>query len=583
VWRIFSVTFDEGKTFRLSAIDDRNKNRIALAYEDGKLAEVKDSAGRVIKVASTKEGHISSLHVKNAEHQGQWIRFAHYDYDDKGRLVRVTDADGYAWTYAYDEFNRLVRDTDRVGLSFCFRYDAQDRGIEAWGEYIGKKDPSLADDVPQFLYDRTTRAKGIYHRKLDYHARGYTEVTDTTETRRYFGNARGTLDKAVSGGVVTSSRYDERGFEIEKTDPLGETTRWSRDERGRMVEVVDPLGRRITITRDPHGLPVEVIDAAGGVTRAHRDGRGNLQVAVDPMGATIQLVADVRGLITSITAAGGATSRYTYDTHGNVVEVIQANGGRWVFAYDAFGRRSSARDPAGFESRYTYSDRGDLLAMYGPASDVTRYGYDGEQHVTQVVGSRGQTQFEWGGSHKLCARRDANGHLVRLAYDREGQLVAVTNERDEVQRLSYDAAGRLVRDETFDGRDLRYGYDLAGRVVRVENGAHEVTELTYDAVGQIVSRTLPDGTSEAFDFDVHGRVVRAANPVGEFRLERDAVGRVVREAQKIGSCRPACAAVLRSRPGARALRPILPRGGTPMPRTWTPSAKTSGCSCRPWA
>ena len=211
VWRVFSVTFDEGKTFRLSAIDDRNKNRIALTYDDGKLAEVKDSAGRIIKVTSTKDGHITSIQVKNAEHQGQWIRFARYEYDEKGRLVRVTDADDYSWTYAYDEFNRLVRDTDRAGLSFCFRYDEKDRGIEAWGEYIGKKDPSLADDVPKFLYDKRTRAKGIYHRKFDYHARGYTEVTDTTETRRYFGNAKGMLDKAVTGGAVTSSKYDERG------------------------------------------------------------------------------------------------------------------------------------------------------------------------------------------------------------------------------------------------------------------------------------------------------------------------------------------------------------------------------------
>ena len=51
--------FDEGKTFRLSAISDRNKNRIALTYDDGKLGEVKDSAGRIIKVTSTKDGHDS--------------------------------------------------------------------------------------------------------------------------------------------------------------------------------------------------------------------------------------------------------------------------------------------------------------------------------------------------------------------------------------------------------------------------------------------------------------------------------------------------------------------------------------------
>ena len=209
VWRVFSVTFDEGKTFRLSAIDDRNKNRIALTYDDDKLVEVMDSAGRIIKVTSTAEGLITSLQVKNAEHQGQWIRFARYEYDDKRRLVRVTDADDHSWRYQYDEYNRLVRDTDRAGLSFCFRYDEKDRGIEAWGEYVGKRDPSLADDLPKFLADGRTRANGIYHRKFDYHKDGYTEVTDTTETRRYYGNRKGMLDKAVTGGAVTSSKYDD--------------------------------------------------------------------------------------------------------------------------------------------------------------------------------------------------------------------------------------------------------------------------------------------------------------------------------------------------------------------------------------
>ncbi len=199
VWRIFSTSFDEGKTFRLTAIEDRNKNRIALTYGDGRLVEVKDSAGRIIKITSTKEGQITSLQVKNAEHQGQWIAFARYEYDDKGRLVRVTDADGFAWSYAYDEHNRLVRDTDRCGLSFCFRYDEKDRGIEAWGEYIGKKDPSLDDDLPKFLADGKTRAKGIYHRKFDYHADGYTEVTDTTETRRYFGQQEGDARQGRDG------------------------------------------------------------------------------------------------------------------------------------------------------------------------------------------------------------------------------------------------------------------------------------------------------------------------------------------------------------------------------------------------
>jgi YD repeat-containing protein len=532
VWRVFSVTFDEGKTFRLSAIDDRNKNRIALTYDDGKLAEVKDSAGRIIKVTSTKEGLITSLQVKNAEHQGQWIRFARYEYDDKRRLVRVTDADDFAWTYAYDEFNRLVRDTDRAGLSFCFRYDEKDRGIEAWGEYIGKKDPSLADDVPKFLYDGRTRAKGIYHRKFDYHKDRYTEVTDTTETRRYFGNKKGMLDKAVTGGAVTSSKYDEHGFEIEKTDPMRATTRWVRDERGRVLERIDALGRRTTIERDPYGLPVRVVDPEGGALTAKRDQRGNVESVTDAAGATRQLTADERGLVTLVTSANGAQEWSRFDAHGNLFELLEPNGGVWKYEWDWFGRLLAVRDPLGAVTRFTYSDRGDLRSVHDPASGVTRYDYDGERHLVQVESPKGRvTKLIWGGFHSLSGRRDANGHVVRLAYSREGELVAVINERDEVHRLVYDSTGRLVEEETFDGRHLRYRHDLAGNVIRSENGAREITTFVYDVCGQLIECELSDDTKETYEYDRRGDVVGTTSAAGELRMQRNAVGRVVREAQ----------------------------------------------------
>jgi RHS repeat-associated protein len=535
VWRVFSTSFDDGKTLRLTAIDDRNRNRIALAYEDGRLVQVVDSAGRVVKITSTTQGRIASIQVKNAQHQGRWVAFARYDYDAEGRLVRVTDAEDYAWTYSYDERNRLVRDTDRVGLSFCFRYDAQDRGIEAWGEYLGEKDPSLAEDLPGFLADGRTRAKGIYHRKFDYYPRRYTEVTDSTETRRYYGNKKGMLDKGVTGGAVTSSTYDDRGFEIQKTDPMGATTRWVRDERGRALEIVDPLGRITRIGRDPHGLPIQIIDPAGGVTRSHRDQRGNVEIVTDAAGNTTHLAFDERGLRTSVTAPTGAMTRYRYDAHGNLVEAVLANGAVWTNGWDAFGRGLFSRDPTGVEVRSVYSARGNLIAFYDAAGGVTRYAYDGEGRLVQFTSPSGHvTSLEWGGFHKLCARRDANGTVVRLAYDREGMLVTVFNERGETHRYFYNSSGRLVGEETFDGRKLRYRNDAAGRGIRSESNARETTELVWDLAGQLVARKLPDGTSESFEYDARGRLVCATNAAGECRFEFDELGRVVRESQSVG-------------------------------------------------
>jgi YD repeat-containing protein len=143
VWRRFSPTSKEGKRHRLTAIEDRNHNRIALTYQNEALVEVVDSAGRTIRVGTTAEGRIASLEVKNAAEQGRWVAFAAYGYDEHGNLLAARDADGFSSRYAYDDEHRLTADTggglrshayvpnpfawiDPLGLAFNRQYSLEE-------------------------------------------------------------------------------------------------------------------------------------------------------------------------------------------------------------------------------------------------------------------------------------------------------------------------------------------------------------------------------------------------------------------------------------------------------------------------
>lgn len=535
LWHLFSHADDDGRRFRLTAIEDRNKNRIALTYDDGRLVEVKDSAGRAVRLSSTREGRIAAVHVQNAISQGQWIAFATYAYDARGDLVSVTDADGFTARYAYDDDHRLTSDADRAGLTFHFIYDAEGRCVESWGDYPGKTDPSLAAGAPRLLADQKTPAKGVHHCRFDYMADGYSEVADSAQVRRYFGTPRGTLRKAVEGSAVMTAVYDDAGHIVARTDPLGATTTFERDRRGRLLKLTDPLGRASVLTLDAAGLPVEVVDPAGGVSQIERDSRGNILITRDPSGAVFAYRRDERGLLLDVTSPVGTKRAFTYDAHGNPITLTEPNGAVWRFAYDAFGRVVAETDPLGAETRYTYSNRGDLLSVRDAMGGVTRYTYDGERRLTQIVDPAGNaTALTWGGYHKICARRSAAGEEVRFRYDREGHLVEIHNERGDVHRFTYDPSGRLTTEITFDGRAARYRYDAVGRVVRVTNGAGEHLDLTYDAAGQLVARDLADGTTEAFDYNARGELVRAAGPGGVVTFDRDTAGRVIRESQSVG-------------------------------------------------
>ncbi len=102
------------------------------------------------------------------------------------------------------------------------------------GDYPGRRDPSLIDDVPKFLQDGVTRVKGIHHCKFEYFPEGYSEVADSTQVRRFFGTVHGTLSKSVEGGGVTTASYRDDGHMIARTDALGATTSFERDARGRI-------------------------------------------------------------------------------------------------------------------------------------------------------------------------------------------------------------------------------------------------------------------------------------------------------------------------------------------------------------
>jgi len=158
--------------YLLTSIEDGNKNRIALSYENGRLASILDSVGRTVHVRRSSDGRIRSFEVKNSGHQGQWLRLAEMTYDAAGHLVETRDVLGYVARYTYDERHRMTSFTLPDRPTFYFRYDGEGRCIETWGAMPDGSVPGLADDVPALLADGETPARGIFHTRITYEPDG---------------------------------------------------------------------------------------------------------------------------------------------------------------------------------------------------------------------------------------------------------------------------------------------------------------------------------------------------------------------------------------------------------------------------
>ncbi|WP_437593191.1 RHS repeat-associated core domain-containing protein [Sorangium sp. So ce1000] len=523
-----------GSRWLLSRIIDVHDNAVALAYEDGRLLQVIDSVGRVVRIRRHGDGHIAAFEIKNAFAHGRWETRRRYAFDARGDLVAAEDAAGHAHRFAYDEDHRLVRREEPGGLVAEFRYKDR-RCIESWCHREGND--ALDDGVPGALGDGSP-ARGFLHVKIDHHDGALTEVITSRAIRRVDGNAFGKLDRMVwgAGGGVHTFRYDDdTGTLREYRDALGQVFRWERDAEGRLLAEVDPAANRTAYEHDARGFVSAMTDALGGTARYERDARGDVVAVYDDMGFVVGFTYDARGLLVSATLPNGGETRMEYDALANRVRVVEPDGAERRIRYDFLGRVMGFTDERGHETRFAYDACGRLAAVFGPGGAVTRYDFDVDGNLARISDADGRTTtLRWGGFHVVTELVRPDGSTVRYRYDREQDLVRIVNEAGEEHRIARDAEGRITGERTFDGREIRYKLDLLGRIVRRECGFERV-DLDYDPLGRLVKRSTSDGREDVFEVDPLGRIERAVSGDIACEYTYDRRGRVTAEVTRRGA------------------------------------------------
>jgi RHS repeat-associated protein len=539
VWRLFSAADARGKRYRLDAVEDGNTNRIALTYENDRLVEVIDSAGRVIRVGVTLEGQIASFKVKNAVAQGNLVAFATYTYDDRGNLMMARDADGFSARYDYDGDHRLTVDTDRTGLTFHFVYDREGRCVESWGDYPGNLDPSLTDDLPKRLADGVTRVKGIHHCRFDYMPNGYSEVADSTQVRRYFGNAHGTLDKSVEGAAVVTATYREDGHLLARMDALGATTLFERDPRGRVLRVTDPLGRSTSYERDAAGRINAMIDPEGGRTTYRRERLTNQLIVTDP-GDIFHMDRSSSGQLVGETTFDNRVLRYRRDPAGRPLVVADSGEGLVELDYNPAGELVSKRYADGSEETFEYNARGELIGARWAEGEI-RFERDAlGRIVREIQAVHGQA------------------HSIESTYDALGGRTLRTTSLGHSQAVERDLMGARVRTVLDGAVVIAHARDLLGRELGRSLPLGGVIESAYDPMGRLARRRAsspslrslppggepdwvgprPDGvTAEStYHYNPDCEIVTSVDrELGATRYERDAIGQLLAVLPERGS------------------------------------------------
>lgn len=353
---------------------------------------------------------------------------------------------------------------------------------------------------------------------------------DTPETAVSDGLGR-TIERRMrsrDGDVIWRYRYDPRGNLLERTDPIGVSTRIRYDGLSRAVEVNDPNGGTRTTEYDAAGNTIASTNArgqrvtwkydeAGRPIEHDSDGDG----VVDTRWETDRGCANAVGRLCRLVEPR-MTTEFEYDERGRIVEnrwTVNGATYRSRNVFDTLGRVRRHIYPDGSSVDYEFNQRGMVSRIPGILASAT-YTDDGqplERQYTSGIRERRQydSRFRWVSHGYVGPSGQVLEDLTRT-LDRVGLIMAVrdgrpdrTVENDRSETYEYNDREQLVKASGRYG-EIRWRWDAAARLLERTSTSVESMNL-----GQL---TYPMNVTDA---QPHG-----ARRAGRHTLEYDADGNV---------------------------------------------------------
>lgn len=469
-----------------------------------------------------------------------------YQYDKNGRVKVSTDETGYASYFIYDKAGRKVADINGFGQVTEYRYDANNRIIATTSYYnalsgaqltlaanpAGTPEMSALRPVAHANYDVGSwtiySADGLVSQTIDGAGRvtafEYDNSGRPVRTIAYATNVAVSAYKTApptapvtvtvnAADVVTRTFYNRDGQIIGVLDGEGYLTENVYDAAGQKVEEI-AYGNRPTSSLWTAGSFTQLRSSAGPTHASNRrvhhvyDGQGQLRYTVDNGGHANAFTYSLAGKLTKTTeyAVAIAPTDFTYDAVKAAVVVTSGSDRSTTLAYDSAGRVATSTNAVG---------------------TVTTFTYDASDRVIK-------TQMGTGTGAQITRNYYTAGGLPRFTVDAEGF----------VRRFDYDAAGRTIREVTWDtaiaatdamtitdvnallpaptaanSADQRWEYDSAGRVSSAYDGVNSRTHYVYYGTGQVADVYHAYGTADQsrthYLYDGAGRLTHEYAAYGE--------------------------------------------------------------------
>ena len=567
--------FGLGVEIQLSTVVHHSGAWIEYDYEQetGHLVAMRRSDGTVLELKwHNRISRLLSIWVRNEEtHPGEEpFRLASYNYDGKGRLLKVINSAAGALRYYYDDEHRPTRWTDRNGHSYHYRFDDKGRVVAQVG--TGGMFPNVAvwlkdtgDDAPEDgtvcvalecagdfhgnpaeigdtcineYFDRLDklplanllREKGLVGAGLTGRGRTSTRdnepwsLSDELLRDEFLGDIRPTVYRSTPAGdvwriitpegVVTDREYDQHHQIVKETSNTGVVTTIGRDEYGTITRIDYGDGTTETITPGAWGEPAQITGRDGLTTEYEVDAAGMVTSITDPLGVVTRFEYDWR--------ATGIVPKATITPSGLVRSMECDNAGRPIASTDPAGRRSSVTrdvrglvteviDPVGNVTTVEYSPEGWVTRVTNPDGSWRSGTYDGEGNLIEAMNEAGATTTtRYTVFDKVSSVTLPNGGITRYTYNTQMEPIMVTNADGHTWQLSYDLDGSIIKEVDYNSLVTQSHTTPDKLRLDVTTGAGTMTTM-FDPYGRMTETFDDQGNATTYQRDALGKITKITN------------------------------------------------------------------------
>ncbi len=303
---------------------------------------------------------------------------------------------------------------------------------------------------------------------------GGTDFAQYSESTDYLGNI---IKRKYTSGAnerTYTYTYDLAGNALTETDPIGSVTATAYDVFHNPVSVTYADGSQVSYEYNDLNLVTQKTDALGNISRYEYDAAGRLLNEYNPLADNAEM-----------------QSKTDYDANGNVISKKTKTGSmsnnvvKFVgteYSYDSMNRLAySFVAPDTNQKLYTvysYNSAGN------PVSITTRTG-----SLTNTSSDR-VTDYTYDSLGRMTGETAPDGKTKSYEYDLQGRKLKITDAANVQDIYTYDAFDN-VTSRTRGGESVTYAYNAIGKRTSMTDSTGTST-YTYNPFGELTAENKDD-------------------------------------------------------------------------------------------